>query len=321
MVKRVRINLILTASVLLASVCSHAQAAGKSVQERLGYPASARLLMIHADDLGMSHSVNRATLEALEKGWITSASILVPCPWFPEVARFSSSHPNLDLGIHLALNSEWQDFRWGPLTGRDKVPSLLDSDGYFPLDTPEVAKNAKMNEVETELRAQIDFARKAGISLTHFDMHMVAMVGSVDLVNMYRKLGRAYGLPVLLEPQGSHAPPKDATVSPDEFIVQKVVTMDPGVSAKDWVQWYEKALAALPPGAYQMTVHLGYDDDEMEGATAGHPDWGAAWRQQDFEMVKSPEFRKFLADQGFVLVGWRELARALPKGYADAPRN
>src|SRR6202049_2829386 len=105
----------------------------KTVQERMGYPASARLLVIHADDLGMNHSVNRATFEALENGWITSASILVPCPWFPEVARWAKQHPNADLGIHLALTSEWTDLRWGPVSGVGRVPSLVDAHGYFPL--------------------------------------------------------------------------------------------------------------------------------------------------------------------------------------------
>src|SRR5947199_2720764 len=109
-----------------------AQSNGRTVQERLGYPASARLLVLHADDLGMSHSVNRATFEALEKGWITSSSILVPCPWFPEVVRFAQSHPDADLGIHLALNSEWTDYRWGPLSAKEKVPTLLDEHGYLP---------------------------------------------------------------------------------------------------------------------------------------------------------------------------------------------
>src|SRR6202162_3068945 len=173
---------------------------GKTVPERLGYPASARLLVIHADDLGMNHSVNRATFEALEKGWITSASILVPCPWFPEVARWAKQHPNADLGIHLALTSEWTDLRWGPVSGVGSVRSLVDAQGYFPLDTPDVAKNAKMTEVEYELRSQIDRAKNAGIPLTHLDMHMAGMVSSGELFGVYRRLRDEYKLPILLEP-------------------------------------------------------------------------------------------------------------------------
>src|SRR6201981_3985119 len=144
----------------------------KSVQERLGYPANARLLILHADDYGMNHSVNRATSEALEKHWITSASILVPCPWFLEAANFAKAHPDADLGIHQALNSEWTQFRWGPVSSRDKVPSLLDDQNYLPLDTPDVVKNAKPAEVEAELRAQIERAQKFGVHVTHLDTHM-----------------------------------------------------------------------------------------------------------------------------------------------------
>src|ERR1700704_2838397 len=135
----------------------------KTVQERLGYPATSRLLVIHADDLGMNYSVNRATFEALEKHWITSSSILVPCPWFPEVVRWAKDHPDADLGIHQALNSEWTTLRWGPVSSTDKVPSLLTSDGTLPLDTDIVARNAKPAEVEAELHAQIDRARSSGI--------------------------------------------------------------------------------------------------------------------------------------------------------------
>src|SRR5919202_6901980 len=108
------------ACVVLARSGS-AQGNARSVQERLGYPASARLLVIHGDDLGMAHSVNRATFEALEKGWITSSSILVPCPWFAEVAVFAREHQDADLGIHLAVNSEWTGYRWGPVSPVDAV--------------------------------------------------------------------------------------------------------------------------------------------------------------------------------------------------------
>ena len=286
-----------------------AQAQPKIVQERLGYPASARLLIIHADDFGMNHSVNRATSEALEKHWITSASIMVPCPWFPEVARWAREHPDADLGIHQVLNSEWTGFRWGPVSPRDQVPSLLAADGYLPLDTPEVSKNAKPAEVEEELRAQVEKARAAGIHLTHLDSHMGALFETPQLFAVYQKMGHGYGLPILEALEGSHAT-VGVTPPPEEVLVQKLIEISPGIEAKDWVSWYESQLSALGPGVYQVIVHLAYDDEEMRGATWDHPDWGAAWRQNDLDMVKSGEFQKFLKDQGFVLVGWKDLAKA-----------
>jgi len=295
-----------------AQTVQETPATATTVLERLGYPASARLLAIHADDLGMNHSVNRATLEALEKGWITSASILVPCPWFPEVARWAKLHPNADLGVHLALTSEWTDLRWGPVSGGGRVPSLVDSLGYFPLDTPEVAQNAKTPDVELELRSQIDRAKKAGIPVTHLDMHMAGMVSSRELFGVYRKLRDDYKLPILLEPSGTHSPPAGISVPVQEFTVQRIVTMEPGVAPDDkaWLDWYKKQLWPLAPGVYQLVVHLAYDDEDMRGATWDHPDWGAAWRQRELNMVKSAEFKQFLKEQGFVLVTWKELTNA-----------
>ncbi|HWZ82490.1 MAG TPA: polysaccharide deacetylase family protein [Terriglobales bacterium] len=310
-------NLWLLLSVLCLSCAALAQTTIKSVQERLGYPADARLLIIHADDLGMNHSVNRATFEALEKNWITSSSILVPCPWFPEVARWAKDHPTADLGIHQALNSEWTTLRWGPVSPTDKVPSLLAADGNLPLDTDIVAKNAKPEEVEAELRAQIDRAQSAGIHLTHLDTHMAALFGSTDLYRVYQKMGYRYGLPILEEWEGTHGP-LGVSAPREEMLVQKVISINPGIDAKDWTAWYEKALAPLPAGVYEVIVHLAYDDEEMRGATFDHPDWGAAWRQHDFDMVKSAEFQKFLKDQGFVMVGWKDLAKALPSDYGKS---
>jgi len=284
----------------------------KTVAERLGYQASARLLVIHADDLGMNHSVNRAIFEALEKEWITSASILVPCPWFPEVVGWAKQHPNADLGIHLALNSEWTTLRWGPVSPKDRVPSLLDATEYLPLDTPAVVQNAKPSEVESELRAQVDHAQSAGIRVTHLDTHMGALFESADLYQVYKKMGHSYGLPVLEAKAGSHAPVRTPPPA-EEVLVEKVIEIDPGIDARDWTAWYRKQLEPLGPGVYQVIVHLAYDDEEMRGATYDHPDWGAAWRQHDLDMVKSAEFRQFLKEQGFVLVTWKELAKARQK--------
>jgi chitin disaccharide deacetylase len=292
-----------------------AQAPAKSVQERLGYPASTRLLILHADDFGMNHSVNRATSEALEKHWITSASILVPCPWFLEAANFAKSHPEADLGIHQALNSEWTTFRWGPVLSKDKVPSLLDTQGYLPFDTPEVADHAKTEEAEAELHAQIDRARQFGVNITHLDSHMTALFGSPALFALYRKIGAEQRLPILAAKAGPDHGIPDFAKPGDDILIDQVIELSPGVEAKDWVTWYENRLSHVGPGVYEVILHLAYDDDEMRGATLDHPDWGAAWRQRDFDMVKSADFQKFLKDQGFILVGWKDLAKALPKDY------
>jgi predicted glycoside hydrolase/deacetylase ChbG (UPF0249 family) len=299
----------LLAVVLLAGPSLAAEAPLPSVQERLGHPASARLLVIHADDLGMSHSVNRATFEALEKGWITSSSILVPCPWFPEVVRFARAHPQADLGIHLALNSEWTTFRWGPVSPTDQVPSLLDEDGYLRIVEPPVVEKAKVAEVERELLAQIERARASGIRLTHLDSHMGTLFRSEAFLSLYRRIGAEYELPVLLERSGERAAafPEAAR----ESLIDRVLGIEPGVPAAEWRSAYEKLLKPLPPGVYELIVHLAYDDEEMRGATADHPDWGAAWRQQDLDLVKSPEFREFLRAQGFILVSWGDLAKAM----------
>jgi len=289
-----------------ASQCQAQTPAPKSVAERLGYPANSRLLVIHADDFGMSHSVNRAISEALENHWVTSASILVPCPWFPEVAQWAKVHPDADLGIHLALNSEWTTLRWGPVSPQPRNSSLLDPDGYLPLTTEYVASHAKISDVETETHAQIDKAKAAGIHLTHLDTHMGAIVTTPDLIKVYLGLGQAYTLPLLLDSRA------DAVAAPGTVLLNQLLQMNPGTLKSQWLDAYKKMLIPLPPGSYQLIVHLAHNDDEMQGATADHPDWGAQWRQNDLDLVRSPEFQKFLKDQGFILLAWKDLAKALP---------
>jgi len=295
------------------------QTQAPTVQERLGYPATARLLIIHADDLGMNHSVNRAILQALEKGWVTSASILVPCPWLPEVVAWAQAHPDADLGIHLALNSEWTTLRWGPVTPRDKVPSLLDPQGYMPLIEETVVHQAKTTEVEQELHSQIDRARALGIHITHLDAHMGTLMKSPALFEVYARVGRSYGLPILVGKTGDHSFPVGEP--PPVFVaasVDGVVQIAPGVAIDHWFDAYKAMLAPLKPGVYQLIVHLAYDDDEMRATAFNQPDWGAAWRQADLELVSSPEFRQFLKDQGFILITWKQLAPALTQQYAGA---
>ncbi len=284
------------------------QSPAPTVAERLGHAADARLLILHADDLGMSRSVNRATFEALEQGWITSASILVPCPWFPDVVRFAREHPDADLGIHLALNSEWTPYRWGPVSQRAAVPSLLDDAGYLPLTPAEVGEKAKPAEVEVELRAQIERARDAGIHLTHFDSHMGTVMRFPQFFSIYQKLRDDYGLPVLI-PRRVGNPEFDRLLAQAAPSIDQVLMLETAVPREQWVEAYQEMLKPLPPGVYQLIVHLAYDDEEMRGATWDHPDFGAAWRQADLDLVRSPGFREFLRQEGFILIKWKDLAR------------
>src|SRR6185436_473662 len=150
---------LLVATLALFLLLTDISAQDKTIAERLGYPRDAKLLIVHADDLGMSHSVNAASIKAFETGLVNSGSIMVPCPWLPEIEAYARKYPEADLGLHLTLTSEWNLFRWGPVLSKDRVPSLLARDGYLYLTETEAASHADAREAEAEIRAQIDRAR------------------------------------------------------------------------------------------------------------------------------------------------------------------
>src|SRR2546426_6127685 len=179
--------ILLWSSVVSLVVVSALPAQTKTIAERLGYPPNAKLLILHADDLGAAHSVDAASFDAFDKGVISSASIMVPTPWIAEVAAYARAHPNADLGLHLTITSEWETYRWGSVESKDKVASLLDSSGTFPSEVQPVTKNAKVVEVERELRAQVERALALGIRPTHLDSHMGALFSTPELMATYVK--------------------------------------------------------------------------------------------------------------------------------------
>jgi len=319
---------------LILCLCTYAVAqdspsADLKTAESSGFLKNSRLLVIQAEDLGMAHSIDRASFDALEKGWVTTAGILVPGPWFPEVLRWSRSHPNSDLGIRLDLNSDWSSYRWRPVSDAQKGSGLTDPGGYLSSSQVLVAQHASTTEVENELRAQIDMAKRAGMQITHLDHHMRVMMVTPALFQSYWKMGQEYGLPIVLPnqqvkqrgvPTQKPGVIKFGGIDVDlaSLPIDRELEIMPGLAKQDWLSAYEKTLDALPPGVYLLSVHLGYNNDELQAMTWDHPNWGAEWRQNDLDVVSSPEFQKFLKDKGFILVSWRDLQKALP---AQQPKS
>jgi len=295
--------------VVLLGACLPNLAQTKTVAERLGYPADTKLLIIHADDLAIAHSEDAASLEALDKGYVTSASVIVPGPWLAEVADYAKAHPDADLGLHLALTSECKTFRWGSVESKDKVPSLLDPTGaLWPL-TEDVRKKAKPGEVEREYRAQVQQALAVGIHPTHLDTHMGSALATPEIVAVYVKIAHEFHLPILA-PRIPGDPLKlSAQLSEKDVMVDSVTIAGPSVSADKWKDFYLDAIKNMKPGLNEIIVHLGHDDAEMQAVMVDHPDYGSAWRQRDFDVVSSPEFKKALQDNHIVLIKWKDLQK------------
>jgi predicted glycoside hydrolase/deacetylase ChbG (UPF0249 family) len=281
----------------------------KTIAERLGYPADSKLLILHADDLAVAHSEDGASFDALDQHAVTSASVMVPCPWLTEVADYAKAHPDADLGLHLTLTSEWKTYRWGPVESRDRVPSLLDPSGYLWPDTPQSVGALKADEAEREIRAQIERAEAMGIHPTHLDSHMGALFSRPDLFAVYVKVAHEYKLPFLAFIAPDTPKALSSVLSSKDVLLNSVVIADPSVHPGDWKTFYANAIKNLKPGVTEMIVHLGYDDAELQAVTVGHADYGAAWRQRDYDVVTSPEFKKLLEDNHVILMHWSDLKK------------
>lgn len=286
----------------------------KTLLERLGYPPDAKLLIVHADDLGMAHSINRASIKGLESGLVSSASIMIPCPWLPEIADYARKHPDADLGLHLTLTSEWSLYRWGPVLPKERVPSLLDSNGYlYPTET-EAAAHIDPKEAEAEIRAQIARAKSLGIQPTHLDSHMGTLYQTQALFETLFRVARDNKLLIRVSKEWfAEAPFLPSLLGPEDLVMNTIISIGPGVTAEGWSKFYVDAIKNLQPGITEMIVHLAYDDEEMRGLAFNHPDWGSEWRQRDFQFVTSEAFRKLLQENNIKLVKWREITERLQK--------
>ena len=241
---------------LILSVIGSCESQKATLQERLGYQNEDKLLIIHADDLGVSHSENIASISAFEKGIVNSGSIMVPCPWFPEIANYAATHQEIDLGLHLTLTAEWKEFKWGPISGRSEVPGLVNEQGYFYDNCADVITHASVAEVEIEITSQIEKALNAGVPVTHLDSHMGCLLNP-KFFSTYLKVSRKYKLPSLITISGLRQFPGIVnTIQPTDVVIGDIKMLYPGQAPDGVASYYADVLRNLEPGVNEILIHL-----------------------------------------------------------------
>ncbi|WP_144606025.1 polysaccharide deacetylase family protein [Algoriphagus algorifonticola] len=290
----------------------------QSLQEKLGYAAEDKLLIIHGDDVGVSHSQNLATFQAIQNGLVTSTSMMVPAAWSKEVAELAKSIKNTDIGIHITLTNEWLHYNWGPEAGKTDVPGLVNPLGHMFPSCAEVAQNASPEQVEKEVRAQIESAKAMGIEVTHLDSHMGCMFyGRPEYMRIYVKLALEYNIPAMINQEiyKGFIEPNPALFEGLEIqklpIIDQIIMADEKAYANGMEEFYTHALKNLPAGVHVLLLHLAFDDAEMNAVTSGHDAFHAPWRQKDYDFFTSEQAKKLLEEQHIKLITWREIGKVL----------
>ena len=299
----------LIAILLLTITRSGAQTPvpGRSLAERLGYKASDILLIVNADDVGMSHAANAATRAGMEKGLITSGTIMVPCPWFEEIAAYARATPAADFGLHLTHTSEWKVYKWGPVASRDSVAGLVTPLGYLWPDIESVYKHATPEQALAEARAQVAKAKASGIDITHLDSHMGALQYDMRYHAMYRALAREFDLPIRMGSQELLAKmgaghlrgelDADGTVYPD-YLIHDQRRKGEAVDA-----YWKRIIGELKPGVTELYIHPAVAGEEMQHITN-------SWQERDSEyhlFTDDASVRRLMEQRGVKRIGWRPL--------------
>lgn len=283
--------------------------------ERLGWPPGTRVVILHADDVGMCYEANASAQRALTRGEYRSASCMVPCPWFGEMAAWCAEHPDHDVGLHLTLTSEWRTYRWGPVAPPDRVKGLLDPLGYLHRDVAGVANAAAAGEVAAEIRAQLARARRLGMRPSHLDTHMGALYARPDYTREYLKLAAEEQVPAMaieMTPRTIAKFRAQGYPLSDEML--KVIAGYPlpklddchAVPSGATYEGKREALLALvrglPPGLHEVIFHPSVETDGLKRITGSWPQ--RVWEDR---LMADPLVREFWTDQGIILTDWKDV--------------
>ncbi|MCG7407872.1 polysaccharide deacetylase family protein [Paenibacillus sp. ACRRX] len=288
------------------------------MNERLGFDHNQRLLIVNADDFGMCRSVNEAIKQLLQEEVISSATIMMPCAWSEDAARWSAANRQFDVGVHLTLTSEWDGYKWGPVCQRRDTSSLTTEHGYFPASCLVVEQKAEVEQIRHEFIAQIEAALHQGIDVSHLDNHMGSVYGletGRDFLQLVFDLCSAYDLPFRLPKAGMNVPPELTALAKqraEQAGELGIMILDDLLGlryALETGETYEVAKASmcallrgLQPGLSEIIIHPAYVSDELKSIT---PHWQK--RGFEFDLFRDPDIRELLREENIQLVRWLDV--------------
>ena len=287
--------------------------------EKLGFPAGKKVIILHADDSGMCPEANEAVKNLLSNHYIQSTSMMAPCPAFEDIAAWYKEHPEMDMGMHLTLTSEWKTYRWGPVADPKTVPGLVDPDGKLWHEVPGVVQHASPEEVKTEITAQIEKALALGIKPSHLDTHMGTLYGTPQFAKVYFEVAMKYQIPAMVlemtpavvrhfKEQGY--PITDELISDaGKYTMPKLdyfFSAPKGKTYQNKKENFINLVKSLPPGLTEIIFHPSVETDNLKSITN-------SWQQRVWEaqMFADPELIAFFKDQGIIFTNWKEIMARL----------
>ena len=286
--------------------------------ERLGYPSGKKVIMLHSDDAGMCEEANIATKKYLIEGHIQSAAAMPPCPQFEDMIEWAKEHPEIDVGLHLTLTSEWKTYRWPPVSPADEVPGLIDEEGMLWRRVIDVAKNATVEEVAKEVRAQIEKSIAMGYRPDHIDTHMGTLYARPDFAKAYLEIAMEYGIPanaidlsdslVVARFKQQGYPINDEMISfMESYKLPKLDNFSSAPKADSYeekLEAFKELVRSLKPGITEIIFHPSVESDQLKSITN-------SWQQRvwEAEMFADPEMIRFFKDEGIIFTDWKEIMK------------